>query len=135
VSERSTEPPARLRNREGFSLIEVLVAMVILAIGLLALESMAIGAARHVAAANRTTEYTHVATQQMESVLERLRADPNFNAQSSRAELDNGTVVETVVQTTANPAGVVWDVDVTVTPPHRADLNLRPVTIRGSYFR
>jgi prepilin-type N-terminal cleavage/methylation domain-containing protein len=125
--------PARLRSRDGFTLIEVLAAMVILAVGLLALEGMAIGAARQVAAANRTTEFTLVATQELETALDRLRN--NQGVASSVETLPSGARVETMVAQNGIGGGTVFDVTVVVTPPSTSNLNLRPVTIRGSYFR
>jgi prepilin-type N-terminal cleavage/methylation domain-containing protein len=121
------------RGRDGFTLIEVLAAMVILAIGLLALEGMAIGAARQVAAANRTTEFTLVAAQELETALDRLRNDQGVASGSET--LPSGARVETVVAQNAIGGGTVFDVTVVVTPPSTSNLNLRPVTIRGSYFR
>lgn len=62
-------PPANA----GFTLIEVLVAMLILSIGLLGLEALGIGAARSVAFADRQSEYARVASTYLEGGLEPLR--------------------------------------------------------------
>lgn len=57
----------------GFTLIEVLVAMLILAIGLLGLESLGIGAARSVNLASRQGDYATAASDTLESILAQLR--------------------------------------------------------------
>ena len=122
-------------DRGGFTLIEVLIAMVILAVGLLALEAMAIGASRSIAAANRMTEYTLIASQQLETVLEQARTDGN--AGSTDQVLANGTLVETdVVANNQGAAGTLYTVTVTVTPPTGSSrLPLTPTTVTGRVVR
>lgn len=65
----------RPSRREGFTLIEVLVAMIILAVGLLALEAMGIGASRMVARAGRQGEYTVIAMADLEAALNQFRTN------------------------------------------------------------
>lgn len=122
-------PPAPA-GRGGFSLIEVLIAMVVLAVGLLALESLAIGASRSIATANRMTEYTLIASQRLETVQERVRS--GLAAPSGVEVLANGTTVQTVVQQNVQ-AGSLWTITVTVTPPSRGVGNalLTPTTVTG----
>ena len=132
-----TEAGGARAGRGGFTLIEVLIAMVILAVGLLALEAMAIGASRSIAAANRMTEYTLIASQQLETVLAQAR-NPTQNPASSVTELENGTVVETQVQTNAQgAAGTLFTVAVTVTPPtgSAGNIPLTPTTVTGRVLR
>lgn len=62
------------RGESGFTLIEVLVAMIILAVGLLALEALGIGAARAIVIAERQSGYVTVASDSLESALHQLRA-------------------------------------------------------------
>lgn len=69
-----TEPRAGL-GEEGFTLIEVLVAMLILAFGLLGLEALGIGAARSVAMADRQSEFAIIASTSLEDALELLQDD------------------------------------------------------------
>ncbi|HET7321227.1 MAG TPA: prepilin-type N-terminal cleavage/methylation domain-containing protein [Longimicrobiaceae bacterium] len=65
--------PAERRDA-GFTLVEVLAAMVILAFGLLALEGLGIGAARSVTLAARQSEYAVAASSALETALGQLRA-------------------------------------------------------------
>jgi type II secretion system protein I len=125
----ATEAGGPRPDRGGFTLIEVLIAMVILAVGLLALEAMAIGASQSIATANRMTEYTLIASQRLETVLEQAR-DPNQNPASADDVLANGTLVSTNVQTNAQgAAGTLFTVTVTVTPPAGAS-NTPPTPTR-----
>ena len=119
-------------GREGFSLVEVLVAMVILAIGLLALEALGIGAARAVARADVQSEYTALATQQMEETLMRIRQGVTLNTGESvvgDATVDVQVVPETVGTSRA------YTVTVTVDPPVHPHLTLQPVTLVAREIR
>ena len=79
----------RLSGKQGFSLIEVLVALAILAVGLLALALFQITAIRGNAIASRWT----VATQLSQDRLEQFRHVPWANIVSSPATgYDNGTM-------------------------------------------
>lgn len=80
---RRTDAPAA-RATAGFSLAEVLVALVILAVGLLALESLGVSAARLVAASQRHNAFVSNAA----GVLER-----------AVAQVRSGTSVDTTAQT------------------------------------
>lgn len=57
----------------GFTLIEVMVAMLVLAVGLLGLEALGIGAARSIALAERQSGYAVIASDSLESALHVLR--------------------------------------------------------------
>lgn len=128
---RPTEPRLR-RGREGFTLVEVLVAMVILAVGLLALEAMGIGAARMVARADRESELTALASDRLERVLNEV--DRGQNPASGETSLD-GSVVQTVVNTQAVGASTLFTVTVTVTPPPNQSWHLTPITVVGRAIR
>lgn len=135
--------PVKLRRRplgrEGFTLVEVLVAMIILAVGLLALESMGIGAARMVARADRQGEYTAMATADLEAALNQFRASGAVGA-AVRNE-GPATVTRSVTSTAGvspnggiNVSSVV--VQVTVAPASGQNhLAFRPVTVVGRATR
>lgn len=59
-------------SRAGFTLIEVLAAMIILAIGLLGLESMGIYAARSVILAQKQSEYALTASRHLEAAVDSI---------------------------------------------------------------
>ena len=124
-------PQAPRPDRGGFTLIEVLVAMVVLAVGLLALESMAIGASRSIATANRMTEYTLIASQQLETTQQRVRS--GLNPQSGDQVLANGTLVATTVAQNVQGTSRLWTITVTVTPPAGGVgiASLTPTTVTG----
>jgi Tfp pilus assembly protein PilV len=110
--------------------MEVLVAMVILAVGLLGVEAMAIGASRQIGMANRTTQYTLVATQELETGLKEARAGRQPPAR--RYALDGGGSVDVVANPQVQPdATTLWQITVTVTPPSGGNLRLQPVTVLG----
>lgn len=74
-----TEPRGKRAGaapQDGFTLVEVLVALVILAVGLLGLEALGIGASRMVARAERESYYVSVATDTLERTLGRVRESP-----------------------------------------------------------
>lgn len=91
----------------GFTLIEVLVAMIILAIGLLGLEALAIGAARSVASAQHRTVLAAVATQEMEDRVQAIRSNPGSvgNGAECRTEHEGKVQVCTTVSQAGLPAG------------------------------
>ena len=128
-----TDERTRLKGREGFTLMEVLVAMVILAVGLLALEAMAIGSARMVARADRESQYSALATERLESALQRI--DLGQNPSGGETDEEDGAVVSTEVDQAAVGGRSVFTVTVTVTPPETSSWTLRPVKVVGRAFR
>jgi type IV pilus assembly protein PilV len=129
--------PLPARRDAGFSLIEVLVAMVILAVGLLAIEAMAIGAARQIASANHTTEYTLLASGQLEAEILRLRTtnqgpqQRDFRVNGARVQV---VPVSAAVAGVEGAGGTMWTIAVTVTPPSTLT-NVKPVTVTARAFK
>jgi prepilin-type N-terminal cleavage/methylation domain-containing protein len=64
------------RGNQGFTLIEVMIAMVILAVGLLSLEALGIGAARMVTLSEKQGRYATLAASTMESLRNEIRNAP-----------------------------------------------------------
>lgn len=131
----------RPSRREGFTLIEVLIAMVILAVGLLALESMGIGAARMVARADRESEYTAVATAELEAALNTFRQTGTVAA-STRVQgvyaISRTRTLFPAVVVSSTPPLTISSVEVTVTvspAPNQNQLSFRPVTVVGRATR
>jgi type IV pilus modification protein PilV len=125
VTPRNDRPPADA----GFSLLEVLVAMVILSVGLLALEGVAVGAARTTAHASRRSLYTAVATDRLERTLSALREGQAANNDSANVTNAAGrtiararwTIVDNGVLAAPSPPLRRYDVSVKVTPLLTAD--------------
>lgn len=90
----------RVQGREGFTLVEVLAALVILAVGLLGLEALGIYAARSVVRAERQSEFALDATRVVEATVDTiersLAAQPACGVVSFGAATSGGVVRRTV---------------------------------------
>lgn len=127
---RTAGPPGR--NRAGFTMIEVLVALIILAIGLLGLEALGIVAVRSVGIANRNSRSAAVATRYLEDALQQIQQDTARPQSCTGKLLPNGDVVTRTVfiaNTASEPSRVV----VTVTPEARGTTQ-RPYTVSGYVY-
>ena len=124
----------RARGRAGFTLIEVLVAMVILAVGLLALQAMTIGATRTVVRAERQGEFTAIATAELERSLAQFRAG---QAVASGTFTEGRSTVTRIVTNSAPvpiQGGTLTGITVEVRAaplPGTDNLGFRPVTVVG----
>lgn len=88
------------RTDAGFTLIEVLVAMVILSIGLLGLEALGIGVVRAIARADRQSEYTAAASRYLEDAQSALRRGTMPPAACGIEVSSRATVSRTVTRVT-----------------------------------
>ena len=121
----ATEPAPRADA--GFSLIEVLIAMIILSVGLLALESMAIGAARAVRRAAVQSNYTAIAQDLLERTMVRIVqaptvaiADTSYTGTSGERVSRTASAVSIPGTTRGGVAGTTlsnWTITVKVLPP------------------
>jgi prepilin-type N-terminal cleavage/methylation domain-containing protein len=118
----------RSRRAEGFTLIEVLVAMVLLAIGLMALQGMGIMAIKSVGFAERNTRAAAMASEWTEDGLNILRS--NLQPEAFSCTLANGDQVERTLDV-ANPN--LPRVTVTVTPEPRGGTP-QPYALSSSVF-
>lgn len=120
----------RVRGQDGFTLIEVLIAMVILAVGLLGLEALGIGAAKLVGRAERQGDYIAAATTRLETTMAQLRntAGPTPPAESTE------NIPGASLRTQATSAGRLWTITVTITPTDSAHVKDTYV-LSGNVFR
>lgn len=121
----------RSRSTAGFTLAEVVFAMVILSIGFLGLQALGIGAARMVSRADREGRYVRVATQELEGALQQIRLGitPQSGCeQRSAPAITVSRAVDGLDTTTPR-------VTVTVSPlePNGSGA-LLPVTMQGSAY-
>jgi Tfp pilus assembly protein PilV len=112
--------------------VEVLVAMIILAVGLLALESMGIGAARMVARADRESELTALAADRLERAL--TEVDRGQNPAPGQVDV-GGNSVTTAVNTQVFSGRTLFTVTVTVSPPANQSWRLNDITVVGRAIR
>lgn len=119
----------RVRGQDGFTLIEVLIAMVILAVGLLGLEALGIGAARMVGRAERQGDYIAAASSRLETTMATLRTGGPTPPALRTEEIPGAQL-----RTEATGAGRLWTVKVTVTPTDSAHVKDTYV-LTGNVFR
>lgn len=119
----ATEPSPRADA--GFSLIEVLIAMIILSVGLLALEALGIGAARSVRRAQVQSDYATTAQDLMERTLVRASqapttaiTDTSYTGAGGERVFRTATFVS-IPGTTRTGGGTLsnWTITVRVLPP------------------
>lgn len=104
---------ALARSSDGFTLVEVLIAMVILSVGLLGLEALGIGASRMLVRAEKESRASTLAATSLERGLAEARTTPNPVPRSScSAQAASG---DTVCIAIASIAGVADSRRVTVT--------------------
>jgi type IV pilus assembly protein PilV len=118
---------ARSLDRGGFTLIEVLVAMVILSVGLLGLEALGIGAAKSVSKAGVQSRYTAAATRATEIRQQEIRQSPASVATGEvcGTDADSGLYLCTDTQTSTSDATV---------PGHSALVSVRVAETRAGPF-
>lgn len=102
------------RSQAGFNLIEVMVALGILAFGILAVASMQESALLGTSKASKLTEGTTVAMDQMESLLARAYTDPLLNIgtppEETRGRYNvSWTVAQDAVNTKTITVTVTWN--------------------------
>lgn len=118
--------PTPRRSDSGFTLIEILVALLILSIGLLGLEALGIGAARALAMSEKQSEFTTLAATSMEE----LRA----SVINAPAALTAGDSTTTVVATQGDTAVVTRVLALQGNRHARLTVRVRPRTARTGKF-
>lgn len=118
-----------LPHRNGFTLIEVLIAMVILAVGLLGLEALGVVAVRSLGFAERNSRASVTAARYVEEALEQVRR--NERPASFTCTLASGDRIQRAITYTppANATAVARvSISVTVTPRPTSSTPI-PVTV------
>lgn len=137
--------PLHLGNDKGFTLVELLMAVSLLAIGLFAVAGMQTVAMNANAIANKLSVSTSIAQEVMEDIMSWPQDSPALNTSASSVvyDLDRATAATTIAvtgagtfsatytTTTNTPITDVTQIDVTVTCTTGG---IQPVTIR-SYKR
>ena len=120
----------RVRGQDGFTLIEVLIAMLILGVGLLGLEALGIGAARMVGRAERQGDYIAAASSRLETTMAAIRNTGGPTPPPLQTEEIPGAQL----RTESTGIGRLWTVKVTVTPTDSTHLRDTYV-LTGNVFR
>ncbi|CAN5788443.1 hypothetical protein BH23GEM3_BH23GEM3_26100 [soil metagenome] len=115
----------------GFTLIEVLMAMVILAVGLLGLQGLSVAAVQSVGFADRGTRAAATAVLYLEDAVQQIRAGV-IPGSCTGLTLANGDLVTRAVTIDAGP-GAASVVSVTVTPEPRGGAP-RPFSVQSRAY-
>ncbi|HEV2145896.1 MAG TPA: prepilin-type N-terminal cleavage/methylation domain-containing protein [Longimicrobiaceae bacterium] len=127
-----TGDSARLRSDDGFTLVEVLAAMMILAVGLLGLEALGIGASRMLVRAEKESRVSTLAATHLEAGLRQARANPAGTGSSCPVE-ERGK--DTVCVTVQAVTGVAKTRRVTVTVrPVRGAVRVDSFVVSSTFY-
>ncbi len=109
-----TRKMKRLTDLSGFSMLEVMIAMIILTMALLVLLNMAMVALDGNDWSNKTT----IATQLMQEKFEELRSYPDLNSAMNGSDTVNGTLRE-------------WNISQAANFLREVEINVRWESVRG----
>jgi prepilin-type N-terminal cleavage/methylation domain-containing protein len=110
-----------VKGEAGFTLIEVLAAMVIVAIGLLGLQALGIGAARSVVRADHQSELAAVSTASIEAAQQAIRENPAGTPTGQTCDTDVESGIDlcvTVEKRTTTPSLAAGSARLTVRAVH-----------------
>lgn len=127
----TTDAPVRT-DEQGFTLIEVLFAMLILAVGLLGLEALGIGATRAVNVAGRQSTFSAMASDTLERTLGRIRRGEAVADGTTRYVA--GSTQDSVRVAVGGSGTRLRDVTVTVVPNPSAKYLKRADSLRVSGY-
>ncbi len=106
------------RQQRGFSLVEVMIALVIMSVGMLGIAGLYVQSMQ----AGRTSMFRHHAVTLAGDVADRIRANPRAgNAYIAGVGADNSCVASTVVCTPAEMAAndiLIWNAEAANTLPN-----------------
>jgi type IV pilus assembly protein PilV len=117
----------------GFTLIEVLIAMAIFSIGILAVGTMQLSSAHLNAAAGMQTEATNLAVERIESLAVLPYDHEDLDENNSPQQIQSGsyTIVWTVVEALDMPMKTIT-VTVSSSNPNARDVSVSTIKAQGS---
>jgi type IV pilus modification protein PilV len=124
-----------VRGQAGFTLVEIIVALLLLAIGLLGVEALALNASRMMARAEKQTIWMGVAADTLERTVAQIREGSLTVAPSTPQtyQLTGGDTVRLAVSnadiSNSSPGAKLWTVQVSVYPNRRGTLLQRSDSI------
>jgi type IV pilus assembly protein PilV len=129
IVDRET-PKGTLKRQDGFTLIEVLIALTIFSVGLLAIAALQTSAIRMNSSGNRLTEFSTVGIDSLENLMSLPYSSPWLDAVNSTTPDAAGNLHQTAV----NGYAVSWDIvqDALVANTRRITLT---VTRNGKMLR
>ena len=111
----------RLSSEAGFTLIEILAAMMIVAIGLLGVQALGIGAARSIVRADLQSEVAAIATATIETRQQVIKQNPAGASTGETCDTDDGSGIDLCVlveKRTTTPSLAIGSARVTVRAVH-----------------
>ena len=111
-----TETARQRRHAAGFTLVEVLIALIVISVGMLGIAGLYL----HSIQAGRTSVFRHQAITLAGDIADRIRANPSAGVNYQAAGQDNGCVNGTVNCTPTEMAQhdiAVWDAQAADTLP------------------
>lgn len=124
------------RREGGFTLIEVLIAMMILAVGLLGLEALGIGVARGVGRAERRSAQAVVAADTMERMVSRIREGHTISSHSGELGESAPKIIQgDLLRVTATPSPTPSPTPVGGTPTGNRNAEIRVTIIPSTSSR
>ena len=102
---RAVDASTPAQGSEGFSLLEVMTALVLLAIGLLGVAAAQLYSLRFAADSDNRSQAAYLAEEQLGTILSMSNADPELSKTGPQDDPNNPIVLADLAQN-ANPAGV-----------------------------
>ena len=118
-------------NQKGFTLIEVLIGLVILAIGLLGIASMQISSVKGNIFSSNMTQAANLVQDKLEYLKNLSYSDPNLNAGQYKEGTIPGTTFSRQYNIVEDAGNSIKTITVTVQWTDRVNHNLTLTTIRA----
>ena len=123
----------KIREQGGFTLIEIMIAVTVFAIGILAVAAMQIGSVKGNSLASGLTEATLVAQDQMENIISLKDSDPALNDTDNdgigglgdaSAGTSDGMAASPYIGPTGISYNVFWNVAINAAVPNNKQIRV-----------